>query len=37
VRLNCAQCHDHPFVAWKRQDYWGMAAFFAQIQSPGRP
>jgi hypothetical protein len=20
VRLNCAQCHDHPFVAWKRQD-----------------
>lgn len=37
VRLNCAQCHDHPFAAWKRQDYWGMAAFFAQIQTPGRP
>ena len=37
VRLNCAQCHDHPFVEWKRQDYWGMAAFFAQIQTPGRP
>ena len=37
VRLNCAQCHDHPFVAWKQQDYWGMAAFFAQIQTPGRP
>lgn len=37
VRLNCAQCHDHPFVAWTRQDYWGMAAFFAQIQTPGRP
>ncbi|HZL90693.1 MAG TPA: DUF1549 domain-containing protein, partial [Pirellulaceae bacterium] len=37
VRLNCAQCHDHPFVDWKRQDYWGMAAFFAQIQTPGRP
>lgn len=36
VRLNCAQCHDHPHVAWKRQDYWGMAAFFAQIQTPGR-
>lgn len=36
VRLNCAQCHDHPFVDWKRQDYWGMAAFFAQIQTPGR-
>jgi len=37
VRLNCAQCHDHPFVEWKQQDYWGMAAFFAQIQTPGRP
>lgn len=37
VRLNCAQCHDHPFVAWTREDYWGMAAFFTQIQTPGRP
>jgi hypothetical protein len=37
LRLNCAQCHDHPFVDWKREDYWGMAAFFAQIQMPGRP
>ena len=37
VRLNCTQCHDHPFVEWKRKDYWGMAAFFAQIQTPGRP
>jgi hypothetical protein len=37
VRLNCAQCHDHPFVEWKQKDYWGMAAFFAQIQTPGRP
>lgn len=37
IRLNCAQCHDHPFVEWKRRDYWGMAAFFAQIQTPGRP
>jgi hypothetical protein len=37
IRLNCAQCHDHPFVAWKQADYWGMAAFFAQIQTPNRP
>jgi hypothetical protein len=36
VRLNCAQCHDHPVVKWKQQDFWGMAAFFAQIQTPGR-
>lgn len=27
VRLNCAQCHDHPLAAWKRTDFWGIAAF----------
>jgi hypothetical protein len=37
TRLNCAQCHDHPFVKWTQQDYWGMAAFFTQVQTPGRP
>jgi hypothetical protein len=37
LRLNCAQCHDHPSGTWTRQDYWGMAAFFAQIQTPGQP
>lgn len=31
VRLNCAQCHDHPFAAWKHKDYWGMAAFFENL------
>src|SRR5262249_45875389 len=35
--LNCAQCHDHPFGKWKREDYWGMAAFFTQVQTPARP
>lgn len=37
IRLNCAQCHDHPFVQLTRNDYWGMAAFFVQMQTPGRP
>jgi hypothetical protein len=37
VRLSCAQCHDHPFVPWKQQDFWGMAAFFTQVQTPGKP
>lgn len=37
IRLNCAQCHDHPSGKWTRRDYWGMASFFAQIQTPGRP
>src|SRR5207237_1233261 len=29
VRLGCAQCHDHPLAEWKREDFWGLAAFFA--------
>lgn len=36
IRLNCAQCHDHPFVDWKQEEFWGMAAFFTQIQTPKR-
>jgi hypothetical protein len=29
VRLGCAQCHNHPFTKWKKEHFWGMAAFFA--------
>ena len=29
VRLNCAQCHDHPFTDWKRGDFWGVAALLS--------
>ena len=35
VSLNCAKCHDHPFAKWKQQDFWGMAAFFANPGMPG--
>jgi hypothetical protein len=31
VRLECAQCHNHPFAAWKREQFWGFAAFFAGV------
>jgi hypothetical protein len=34
VRLECAQCHDHPCADWKREHFWSYAAFFAGI--PGR-
>ncbi len=34
IRLECAQCHDHPFEAWSQADFWGYAAFFAQISRP---
>lgn len=29
MRLNCAQCHDHPFADWKRGDFWGVAALLS--------
>lgn len=32
VQLQCAQCHNHPFTAWKQTEYWGMAAFFMKVQ-----
>jgi len=31
VRLNCAQCHDHPFTDWKQRDFWGLAALFQPV------
>lgn len=37
VQLQCAQCHNHPFTSWKRQDYWGMAAFFTQVRLTATP
>jgi hypothetical protein len=32
VRLECAQCHDHPFAHWKREQFWQLASFFAGIE-----
>lgn len=31
MRLQCAQCHNHPFDRWTMNDYYGFAAFFSQI------
>ena len=31
MRLQCAQCHNHPFDRWTMDDYYGFASFFAQI------
>jgi Protein of unknown function (DUF1553)/Protein of unknown function (DUF1549) len=28
VRIECAQCHNHPFDKWKREEFWSYAAFF---------
>lgn len=33
VKLECAQCHNHPFAEWKREQFWNLAAFFGGIQA----
>jgi hypothetical protein len=35
VKLECAQCHNHPFAKWSRQQFWEYAAFFAGLQKQG--
>jgi hypothetical protein len=32
AKIECAQCHNHPFAAWRREQFWGFAAFFAGLQ-----
>ncbi|MDG1897447.1 MAG: DUF1549 and DUF1553 domain-containing protein [Fuerstiella sp.] len=31
VRIQCAQCHHHPYEKWTQDDYHGFAAFFSTI------
>jgi hypothetical protein len=31
VKLECAQCHDHPFAPYTRDQFWQFAAFFAEL------
>lgn len=31
VRMQCAQCHHHPFERWSQDDYYALAAFFSQV------
>ncbi|MDB5313500.1 MAG: hypothetical protein JWO38_7702 [Gemmataceae bacterium] len=35
MRVQCAQCHNHPFDRWTMNDYYGLAAFFSQIGRKG--
>ena len=32
IRLECAQCHDHPKGSWRREEFWSQAAFFAGLK-----
>ncbi len=31
VRMQCAQCHHHPFERWSQDDYYGLSAFFSRV------
>lgn len=37
IRMQCAQCHNHPFERWTQDDYYHMAAWFAQLQAKPDP
>ncbi len=31
MRIQCANCHHHPYERWSQDDYWGFAAHFARL------
>ncbi|MEM7392344.1 MAG: DUF1549 domain-containing protein [Verrucomicrobiota bacterium] len=31
VRIQCAECHHHPFEKWSQNDYYGFLAFFSRV------
>lgn len=31
TRFNCNQCHDHPFERWTQNQYYELAAYFADV------
>lgn len=39
VKLECAQCHPHPFAKWKKEQFWEFAAFYStpanMVRRPG--
>jgi len=37
VRIECAQCHHHPFEKWTQADYYGLGGFFTGITKKGVP
>ena len=34
-RMDCAQCHNHPYDLWTQNQFWGLAAFFGRATNVG--
>jgi hypothetical protein len=32
IRVQCAQCHNHPFDRWTQDDYYGFVSFFTGVK-----
>lgn len=37
VRIECAQCHHHPFERWDQNDYFALASFFTGVDRKSLP
>ena len=37
VRIECAQCHQHPFERWGQEDYFAFAGFFSGVKNKPLP
>jgi hypothetical protein len=37
IRLECAQCHHHPFEKWGQEDFYGLAGFFNGLERKPKP
>jgi hypothetical protein len=33
IRMQCAQCHNHPYERWTQDDYYHLAAWFAHVKA----
>ncbi len=32
IQISCANCHDHPYDSWKREQFHELASFFPRVQ-----
>jgi hypothetical protein len=32
IQISCANCHDHPYDSWKREDFHTLAAYFPRVR-----